>query len=107
MYAQAFETAKKARLDNLPVVPTELDQQVLVDIDLAILGAPGPRFAEYGQQIRDEYAFVPEELFKQRRRAILRSFLDRPRIYSTSHFHKLLEERARANLGRAVGKSAG
>lgn len=83
--------------------PTEPDQQVLVDIDLAILGAAEPRFAEYGQQIRDEYAFVPEELFNQRRRALLGSFLDRPRIYSTSHFHELLEERARANLRGALG----
>jgi len=84
-------------------VPTEPDQQVLVDIDLAILGAAEPRFAEYGRQIRDEYAFVPEEMFKPRRRALLGSFLDRPRIYSTSHFHALLEERARANLRCAVG----
>ena len=88
-------------------VPTDLDEQVLVDIDLAILGACEPRFAEYGQQIRNEYAFVPDGLFKQRRRALLLSFLDRPRIYSTSHFHELLEERARENLRRAVGKSAG
>jgi len=87
--------------------PTEPDQQVLVDIDLAILGAAEPRFAEYGQQIRDEYAFVPEELFKPRRRALLGSFLERPRIYSTSHFHALLEERARANLRGAVGRGAG
>lgn len=82
--------------------PTEPDQQVLVDIDLAILGAAEPRFAQYQQQIRDEYAFVPEELFKPRRRALLGSFLDRPRIYSTSYFHALLEERARANLRGAL-----
>ncbi len=88
-------------------VPTEPDQQVLVDIDLAILGAAEPRFAEYGQQIRDEYAFVPEDLFKPRRRALLGAFLDRPRIYSTSHFHELQEERARVNLRRAVGLGAG
>lgn len=88
-------------------VPTEPDQQVLVDIDLAILGAAEPRFAEYGQQIRDEYAFVPEELFKPRRRALLGSFLERPRIYSTSHFHALLEERARVNLRRAMGQGTG
>ena len=89
------------------VVPTDLDQQVLVDIDLAILGTPEPRFAEYGQQIRDEYAFVPNGLFKHRRRALFLSFLDRPRIYCTSYFHDRLEERARANLRRVVGKSAG
>ncbi|GEM_PF-2234168 len=50
--------------------------------------------------IRQEYAFVPEALFRQRREAILRSFLDRSYIYSTARFQSSLEERARANLRR-------
>jgi predicted metal-dependent HD superfamily phosphohydrolase len=75
---------------------------LLVDIDLAILGASEPRFAEYERQVRDEYAFVPEPLFYEKRRAILQSFLARPRIYSTRHFTNLLERRARMNLARAA-----
>ena len=35
------------------------DEQLLVDIDLAILGADTARFAEYQTQIRREYAHVP------------------------------------------------
>jgi predicted metal-dependent HD superfamily phosphohydrolase len=87
-------------------LPTTLDAQVLVDIDLSILGAPETRFAEYEQQIREEYAFVPGFLFRRKRRAILRSFLDRPRIYSTPHFNASLEQAARKNLRRAVGANA-
>jgi predicted metal-dependent HD superfamily phosphohydrolase len=79
-----------------------LDEQLLVDIDLAILGASEARFLEYERQIREEYGFVPGWLFRRKRRAILRSFLKRPRIFSTQHFNASLEQRARANLARAM-----
>ena len=84
------------------VNPAGTDEQVLIDIDLSILGAGTVRFAEYERQIRDEYAHVPVPLFSQKRRAILQSFLDRPRIYCTPHFHAALEETARANLRAAI-----
>lgn len=83
----------------LPALP---DEQLLVDIDLSILGADPDRFAEYEQQIRDEYAFVPAALFRQKRDEILQGFLDRPVIYSTAHFREALEARARENLRKAV-----
>jgi len=84
-------------------VPQDADAQLLVDVDLAILGATPDRFAEYEDQIRREYAFVPGWLFRHKRREILRGFLERPRLYSTPHFHDRLEARARENLVRAIG----
>lgn len=84
------------------VLPSQPDEQLLVDIDLSILGAPEERFAQYEQQIREEYAFVPAWIFRRKRVAILKSFMDRPRIFSTGHFYAALEQRARANLLRAV-----
>jgi predicted metal-dependent HD superfamily phosphohydrolase len=60
-------------------VPQGRDQEVLVDIDLSILGATPARFDEYEQQVRAEYAWVPEFLFRRKRRAILGQFLARPR----------------------------
>ena len=83
-------------------VPVLADEQLLVDIDLSILGAETERFAEYELQIRQEYAFVPKWLFRRKRRAILQGFLDRPAIYSTAHFCAMLEQRARENLQRAI-----
>lgn len=83
-------------------VPDAPDEQLLVDIDLSILGAPAARFAEYERQIRAEYSFVPEAVFNEKRRAILRSFIARPSIYNTALFHHMLEQRARTNLARAV-----
>lgn len=82
-----------------PILP---DEQLLVDIDLSILGAEQARFDEYEEQIRKEYAFVPRWLFCRKRREILQGFLDRPSIYSTAHFRHALEERARANLKQAT-----
>ena len=87
--------------------PEAPDEQLLVDIDLSILGATEPRFTEYERQIREEYAFVPEAIFREKRRAILQSFTARPRIYSTPHFFCLLEQQARGNLVRVAGQAAG
>lgn len=87
--------------------PTGIDAQLLVDVDLAILGAPPARFAEYESQIRAEYALVPDWLYRRKRRAVLRAFLDRTAIYSTPHFHTALEPQARNNLQRAVDALGG
>lgn len=82
--------------------PQTADQQLLVDIDLAILGAAPARFAAYEQQIEQEYAWVPPALFTQKRQAILQNFLARPHIYSTAFFHQKLEATARRNLHHAL-----
>ena len=83
-------------------LPETQDEQVLVDIDLAILGADAARFDEYEQQVRAEYAFVPAFVFKRKRREVLQAFLDRPSIYSTAHFKDRLEKKARENLARSM-----
>lgn len=88
----------------LPVSP---DAKLLVDVDLSILGALPPRFAEYEEQIRQEYAFVPAEIFRQKRGEILCAFLGRPFIYSTPHFRAALEARARDNLRQAIAGITG
>ncbi len=84
-------------------LPADADARLLVDIDLAILGAGRPRFDEYERQIRAEYGHVPDTVFEEKRHAILRAFLARPRIFGTAHFHAALEDAARANLRRALG----
>lgn len=82
--------------------PTEPDAQLLVDIDLAILGAPPARFAEYEAQIRREYAHVPPEVFEPRRKRILGTFLARDPIYQTPGLHARCEAQARLNLAGAI-----
>ena len=87
-------------------VPATADAKLLVDIDLAILGAEPARFAEYELQIRDEYGFVPEHTFRDRRAAILRGFLARPSLFATPAYADRFDAPARANLARAIARLA-
>jgi predicted metal-dependent HD superfamily phosphohydrolase len=82
--------------------PVGADARLLVDIDLAILGATPARFAEYERQIRIEYAHVPPAVFEPRRCQILGGFLARDPLYLTAPMRTRLEAAARANLGQAV-----
>lgn len=85
-------------------VPQDPDAQLLVDVDLAILGSDPQRFDESDGQIRLEYAHVPEDEFRAGRRRVLGEFLARPRLYSTGYFHSRFEQQARANLTRALAR---
>jgi predicted metal-dependent HD superfamily phosphohydrolase len=84
--------------------PAPGDAALLVDIDLAILGAPPTRFEEYEIQIHREYHWVPDLVFRPTRARILQGFLERDRIYSTTPFAARLEAAARANLLRALAR---
>lgn len=88
-------------------VPDTIDAQILVDIDLSILGAPPARFDEYERQVRAEYAWVPGLLFRRTRRKILEAFTARARLYSTALFFDRLEAQARANLTRSIAMLGG
>ena len=83
-------------------LPEGADAQLLVDIDLSILGRPRGEFDEYETNIRKEYIFVPWPEYRPARSAVLRSFLDRPAIYSTDYFRQKYESHARANLERSL-----
>ena len=83
-------------------VPEGRDAELLIDIDLSILGAGRERFDEYERQVHAEYAFVPEEVRLPRRRDILQRFLDRKAIYATPRMHAQLEAQARINLQRSI-----
>jgi predicted metal-dependent HD superfamily phosphohydrolase len=84
------------------IPPEPSDQTVLVDIDLAILGSARDRFQQYETQIRQEYSWVPEASFRQKRREVLLGFLDRPSIYRTEFLKQRFEQAARENLARAI-----
>jgi len=77
---------------------THPDAPLLVDVDLSILGAREERFFEYEDQIRLEYAWVPEDIFRTKRAEILQRFLARDVIYRTPRFYQTHEKQARANL---------
>ncbi|MEO6624620.1 MAG: N-methyl-D-aspartate receptor NMDAR2C subunit, partial [Burkholderiaceae bacterium] len=108
LLAAGVEPASAQRVHALIMVtrhdcaPDSRDAAVLLDIDLAILGQPPHVFARYELQIADEFAAVPLAQRTLRRSAILKHFLDRPRIYHTELFHSLYEVQAHANLAASI-----
>ncbi|MDQ2901960.1 MAG: hypothetical protein ABI456_11100 [Ktedonobacteraceae bacterium] len=76
----------------------ESDGHILLDADLAILGASAPHYDLYSKAIRREYAWVPEEDYRTGRATVLRRFLQRTQIYWTPPMFETLEERARQNM---------
>lgn len=83
-------------------IPYSIDGSILVDIDLAILGANDKRFDEYTAQIRKEYGHIPDAQFAIGRASVLKSFLQRQKIYTTDILYNRLEKSARENLFKAV-----
>jgi predicted metal-dependent HD superfamily phosphohydrolase len=79
----------------------EVDAQVLLDADLAILGASEAEYQSYAERIRHEYALVPEREYRQVRRRLLGGFLIRPNIY---HFLTEREEPARRNIAGEIAR---
>ena len=85
-------------------VPEGEDAQLLVDIDLSILGTSRERFDEYEGQIRKEYAWVTPDAFRDGRRKVMEAFLSRPTIYNLPIFKERLEAAAQSNLEWCLGK---
>lgn len=79
------------------------DDAWIIDIDLAIFAQSPARAMEYERQIREEYAWVPEVTYREKRAEVLRGFLNRERIYLTAWARDRFEERARENLRTLIG----
>lgn len=78
------------------------DAQLVVDIDLAILGADWEAFDLYEQQIRQEYDWVPLDAFCEGRAKILTRFLQGEHVYQTAFFGERYEAQARENLAHSL-----
>lgn len=79
------------------------DAKLFLDIDLSILSAPAGECDEYDENIRKEFAAVPDKLFASERARVLRNFLERERIYFTDVFAPH-EGTARDNLRRLIAR---
>jgi predicted metal-dependent HD superfamily phosphohydrolase len=63
--------------------------ELICDADLAILAAPPEKYARYVQQIREEYAKVPEDAFLAGRLAVLTELIQRP-LFRTGKGQRLV-----------------
>jgi predicted metal-dependent HD superfamily phosphohydrolase len=82
--------------------PATPDEQLIVDIDLAILGQPPDIYAIYENNIRAEYSWVPKAAYIEGRSNILRGFLNKHSIYYTERFERLYDNQARVNMAEAL-----
>lgn len=88
--------------NHLDEPPSDPDAQLLCDIDLSILGRAVSEFDEFERRIRQEYASVPEPLYRKGRAEVLNALLRRRSIYHTDRFARRYEGSARRNLERAL-----
>jgi predicted metal-dependent HD superfamily phosphohydrolase len=78
--------------------PPDLDTAILLDADLAVLGADPAGYGEYARGVRAEYHHLDEASWRRGRAAVLHGFLDRDAIYATGAGRRRWEERARGNI---------
>ncbi len=84
------------------VEPADRPGVLLNDADLAVLAATPERYAEYAADVRVEYAHVGDAAFAAGRSAVLRSLVDRPRLYAAER--PGWEVRARANVAAELDR---
>lgn len=74
------------------------DTNLLLDLDLSILGKSPQIYRDYKNSIRKEFSIIPGFLYNPGRKKILKDFLKRDFIYKTAHFRDRYELQARENL---------
>ncbi len=80
----------------------DVDAQILLDADLAPLGADPVTFQRQSLALRMEFSWIPDEQYRLNRKRLLRNFLQRERIYQTDLLFTILEEQARQNLSESL-----
>ena len=74
------------------------DTNILLDIDLAILGQSPDMYQTYCANIRREYHIYPDFMYNKGRKKVLAHFLKAETIFKTEHFRALYETQARKNI---------
>lgn len=87
--------------------PLDVPGALLSDADLAVLAAERSRYEAYAADVRNEYAHVPDDAFRDGRSAVLRTLLQRPALYATQAGRTQWEAAARANVARELSRLAG
>ena len=97
--AEAAEVARLIRLtERHRVEQGDRMGALLVSIDLAVLGSDPDRYAEYVEDVRREYAHVPDPLWRAGRAAVLKRLLVVDPLYPDPRFQAALGTQARANM---------
>jgi predicted metal-dependent HD superfamily phosphohydrolase len=80
----------------------DIDTKIMLDADLAILGAEDNAYRRYTQAIRLEYAWVLDQDYCSGRTQFLQSLLKRQKIYQTEEMFEKIETKARQNIQQEI-----
>ena len=80
------------------------DEQLIIDIDLSILGAGESIFNQYEANIRKEYHWVSTIEYCTQRTKILNKFMQKKQIFQSIYFNNKFEEQARINITNLIEK---
>lgn len=78
------------------------DARLLVDIDTLVFAGSDGEYDEYSRSIRQEYSWVPMEIYRVERIKVLNRFLERGRLFTSGVFEGEAEGRAVANILREI-----
>ncbi|MEE6281467.1 DUF4031 domain-containing protein [Georgenia sunbinii] len=102
------EVEEVARLVRLTIdhdpSPGDPAGQALCDADLAVLGGSPALYRRYAEQVREEYAAVPDAAFRAGRAAILGRILTSASIYRTTTGRHRWEAAARRNVAAELAE---
>ncbi len=82
------------------VVPTDPDEQMMVDIDLSSFGRPWEQFARDGENVRRELAYLSDADFYPRQINFMTGLVSRDNFYNLAWFREKYEAQARSNVSR-------
>lgn len=74
------------------------DINILLDLDLSILGKSPEEYQNYCANIRKEYSLYPDFMYRNGRIKVLKRFLALDAIYKTAFFKSAYEVQAQINL---------
>lgn len=81
---------------------TEKDTNILLDLDLLVLGQSAASYDAYAINVRKEYQMVPTFMYNSGRKKVLEHFLNMNSIYKTAYFQNKYELNAKENLEREL-----
>jgi predicted metal-dependent HD superfamily phosphohydrolase len=87
-----IEATKEHKLSN------DNDINILLDLDLSILGKSPKEYKQYCENIRKEYNIYPDFIYRKGRKKVLKNILESGSIYKTDFFKQEYENQARENL---------
>ncbi len=78
------------------------DGDYFLDADIAILGAKPEIYDTYARNVRQEYAWAPDDAYRAGRSAFLTKALTWPRLFRTNVFETTYGDQARENMRREL-----